>query len=147
MDNRETVEQSLSKLVSLKRELDLTIICIVSLNRSSYLYPFDFESIKETGLAEFSADAVWGLQLQCFDDPLFEEEKKLKEKRAMIKAAKAEIPRKIKLVSLKHRGQQAIYECNFIYYPQYDLFIPAADTEDTTPKKAARILTAGGKHR
>ena len=124
-DKREAVEEALSKLVLLKRELDLTIIAIVSLNRSSYLYPFDFESIKETGLAEFSADVVWGLQLACFDEPLFEEEKKLKEKRARIKAAKSEIPRKIKLVSLKHRGQQAIYDCSFTYYPQYDLFIPA----------------------
>lgn len=127
-DKREAVEEALSKLVLLKRELDLTIIAIVSLNRSSYLNPFDFESIKETGLAEFSADVVWGLQLACFDDPLFDEEKKQKQKRAMIKAAKAEIPRKIKLVSLKHRGQQAIYDCSFTYYPQYDLFVPMATT-------------------
>lgn len=138
-DKREAVEEALSKLVLLKRELDLTIIAIVSLNRSSYLNPFDFESIKETGLAEFSADVVWGLQLACFDDPLFDEEKKLKQKRAMIKAAKAEIPRKIKLVSLKHRGQQAIYDCNFIYYPQYDLFIPAQAPAGTTPKAGRKL--------
>lgn len=140
-DKREAVEEALTKLVLLKRELDLTIIAIVSLNRSSYLNPFDFESIKETGLAEFSADVVWGLQLQCFDDPLFDEDKKLKDKRAMIKAAKAEIPRKIKLVSLKHRGQQAIYDCSFTYYPQYDLFIPAqAPAAATTTPKAGRRL-------
>ena len=140
-DKREAVEESLSKLVLLKRELDLTIIAIVSLNRNSYLQPFSFESIKETGLAEFSADAVWGLQLQCFDEPLFDEEKKLKEKRERVKEARAEIPRKIKLVSLKHRGQQAIYSCSFTYYPQYDLFVPAPDAP------AVRKITAGGKAR
>ena len=138
IDKREAVEETLSKLVLLKRELDLTVIAIVSLNRNSYLYPFDFESIKETGLAEFSADVVWGLQLQCFDEPLFEEEKKLKEKRARVKAAKSEIPRKIKLVSLKHRGQQAIYDCNFTYYPQFDLFVPAAATTATSSPAGAQ---------
>lgn len=130
-DKRETVEECLRQLVLLKRELDLTIIAIVSLNRNNYLQPFDFESIKETGLAEYSADAVWGLQLQCLDDPIFTGEGKLKEKRDMVREAKAAIPRKVKLCSVKHRGQQAIYECNFDYFPQYDLFVPSADTEAT----------------
>lgn len=129
-DTRQSVEASLRQLVLLKRELDLTIIAIVSLNRNNYLQPFDFESIKETGLAEYSADTVWGLQLQCLDDPLFSDEKKISEKRNRIREAKAAIPRKVKLCSLKHRGQQAIYECNFDYFPQYDLFVPSADTEE-----------------
>ena len=128
-DTRQSVEASLRQLVLLKRELDLTIIAIVSLNRNNYLQPFDFESIKETGLAEYSADTVWGLQLQCLDDPIFSGEGKLKEKRDMIREAKGAIPRKVKLCSVKHRGQQAIYECNFDYFPQYDLFIPSAEAE------------------
>jgi replicative DNA helicase len=128
-DTRQSVEASLRQLVLLKRELDLTIIAIVSLNRNNYLQPFDFESIKETGLAEYSADTVWGLQLQCLDDPIFSGEGKLKEKREMVRDAKAAIPRKVKLCSVKHRGQQAIYECNFDYFPQYDLFIPSAEAE------------------
>lgn len=142
-DKRETVEECLRQLVLLKRELDLTIIAIVSLNRNNYLQPFDFESIKETGLAEYSADVVWGLQLQCLDDPLFSEEKKLKEKRDTVREAKAAIPRKVKLCSVKHRGQQAIYECNFDYYPQYDLFVPTADTEAAgsyRPQRAGKRL-------
>lgn len=142
-DKRETVEECIRQLVLLKRELDLTIIAIVSLNRNNYLQPFDFESIKETGLAEYSADVVWGLQLQCLDDPLFTEEKKLKEKRDTVREAKAAIPRKVKLCSVKHRGQQAIYECNFDYFPQYDLFVPTADTEAASiyrPQRAGRRL-------
>lgn len=126
-DKRETVEECLRQLVLLKRELDLTIIAIVSLNRNNYLQPFDFECIKETGLAEYSADVVWGLQLQCLDDPVFSEEKNLKEKREKIRKAKEAIPRKVKLCSVKHRGQQAIYDCCFDYFAQYDLFVPADD--------------------
>ena len=145
---REIVEECISQLVLLKRELDLTIITIVSLNRSNYLQPFDFESIKETGLAEYSGDVVWGLQLQCLDDPLFNSgDTKLKEKREKIKEAKAEIPRRVKLVSVKHRGQQAIYDCSFKYFPQYDLFIPDESETSTAgqPPKAARAFKSGGK--
>lgn len=141
-DTRETVEECLRQLVLLKRDLDLTIIAIVSLNRSNYLQPFDFEAIKETGLAEYSGDVVWGLQLTCLDDELFTKEGKLKEKREKVKAAKREIPRKVKLCSLKHRGQNPIYEVYFDYYPQYDLFVPAQDAaslKDARPDLRRRI--------
>ena len=127
LDNREKVEESIKQLILLKRELDLTIIAIVSLNRTNYLQPFDFEAIKETGLAEYSGDVVWGLQLACLDEPIFEKEGKLKEKRETVKAAKKAIPRKVKLCSVKHRLQNPIYECYFDYYPQFDLFIPATE--------------------
>ena len=142
MDNREKVEESIKQLILLKRELDLTIIAIVSLNRVNYLQPFDFEAIKETGLAEYSGDVVWGLQLACLDEPLFSQEGKLKEKREKVKAAKKEIPRKVKLCSVKHRLQNPIYECYFDYYPQFDLFIPAAEpgyTESATGQKIRKL--------
>lgn len=125
--NREIVEECIAQLVLLKRELDLTILTIVSLNRANYMQPFDFESIKETGLAEYSGDVVWGLQLRCLDDTDFLEAKTIERKRELIRAAKGELPRKVKLCSVKHRGQQAIYDCAFDYYPQYDLFVPVAD--------------------
>ena len=127
LDNREKVEESIKQLILLKRELDLTIIAIVSLNRTNYLQPFDFEAIKETGLAEYSGDVVWGLQLACLDEPMFSQEGHLKDKREKVKAAKKAIPRKVKLCSVKHRLQNPIYECYFDYYPQFDLFVPAAE--------------------
>ena len=139
MDNREKVEESIKQLILLKRELDLTIIAIVSLNRTNYLQPFDFEAIKETGLAEYSGDVVWGLQLACLDEPIFEKEGKLKEKREKVKAAKKAIPRKVKLCSVKHRLQNPIYECYFDYYPQFDLFIPAAEPGYTESELGQKI--------
>lgn len=145
-DRRETVEECLTQLVLLKRELDLTILAIVSLNRNNYLQPFDFEAIKETGLAEYSADVVWGLQLQCLDEDLFQEEKKLKEKRDRIREEKKAIPRMVKLCSVKHRGQQAVYDCYFQYFPQYDIFVPMeAPAQNQNKHPAAKRFTAGGK--
>ena len=126
---REAIEECIKQLVLLKRELDLTIICIVSLNRMNYQQKFSFEAIKETGLAEYSGDAIWGLQLRCLDEPMFNspETKVSKgEKQDRIDAAKDETPRRLKLVAKKHRGQKGQYECYFDYYCAYDLFIPVA---------------------
>lgn len=123
---REIIEEVISQLVLLKRDLDLTILCIVSLNRASYQQKFDFESIKESGLAEYSGDVVWGLQLRVLDEnDIFEEDKKGAKKREAIREAKAANPRRVKLCSIKHRGQNAFYDCYFDYRPQFDLFIEA----------------------
>lgn len=115
-DIRESIEECLRQLVLLKRELDLTIIAIVSINRSSYNESFHLEAIKETGLAEFSADVVWGLQLSCLD------EGKANEK--TIEEEGSKIPRKVTLKALKHRLNPQKYKVKFNYYPQYDLFVP-----------------------
>lgn len=123
---REIIEEVIGQLVLLKRDLDLTILCIVSLNRASYQQKFDFESIKESGLAEYTADAVWGLQLRVLDEnDIFEQDKKGALKREAIQEAKAANPRRVKLCSIKHRGQNPFYACFFDYRPQYDLFVEA----------------------
>lgn len=123
---REQIEEVIAQLVLLKRDLDLTILCIVSLNRASYQQKFDFESIKESGLAEYSGDVVWGLQLRVLDEnDIFEQDKKGALKREAIREAKAANPRRVKLCSIKHRGQSAFYDCFFDYRPQYDLFVEA----------------------
>ena len=145
-DVRETVEEAIRALVLLKRELDLTIISIVSLNRANYMTPFDFESIKETGLAEYSADAIWGLELTVIDDEVFDHDKDLKQKRKLIKKAKKAIPRKIRLSSLKHRQQQGVYQCYFEYYPQYDLFIPDNAAEEKAKWQEEHDDDGGSSH-
>lgn len=110
----------------MSRELDLTVIAISSVNRANYLTPIDFESLKESGSIEFSCDVLWGLQLQCLNDDIFSQEKKIKEKREIVRAAKSATPRKIELSCLKNRYGIANYSCYFDYYPAFDVF-----TEDT----------------
>jgi len=124
---RETVDTTVTQLKRISRELDLTVIAISSVNRANYLTPIDFEALKESGGIEFSADVVWGLQLQCLNnDPIFDKETGLKQKREKIREAKAANPRKIELCALKNRYGIANYSCYFNYYPANDLF-----TEDT----------------
>lgn len=124
MTTKEAVDYTVTELKRISRDLDLTVFVISSVNRANYLTPIDFESLKESGGIEYTADVIWGLQLQCLHDPLFDDpQKKIKEKRKMIKQAKASDPRQIELSCLKNRYGIANYSCAFDYYPSLDLFV------------------------
>ena len=75
----------------------------------------------KTGI-EYTADVVWGLQLQAIHDDLFNKPNKTKEKREKINKAKGATPRKIELVCLKNRTGRSNYSCLFDYYPKFDTF-------------------------
>lgn len=121
---KDAVDAHVRALKMLQRNNDLVVLVICSLNRQNYLTPVDFESFKESGGIEYTADVVWGLQLAIMNDELFDKDKKLKEKREAVKQAKLEVPRKVELVCLKNRYGRSSYSCGFNYYPQYDLFVP-----------------------
>lgn len=120
---KELIDNNVTELKRLSRREDIPIFVISSVNRGNYLAPIDFESFKESGGIEYTADVVWGLQLQVLYDDIFNKEGKLKEKRQKIKSAKAANPRRIDLVCLKNRYGISSYTIGFEYYPQHDLFI------------------------
>ena len=121
---RQHIDNTVTELKRLSRELDLTIFIISSVNRANYLTPIDFESLKESGGIEYTCDAIFGLQFQCLDNDIFNtaDKTKTKQKREEIKKAKAANPRKIELVGLKNRYGKANFSCYFDYYPANDLF-------------------------
>ena len=95
-----------------------------------------FESFKESGGIEFSADIIWGLQ--------FYATKELKDagtqkNREIIDAAKAETPRKVHLKCLKNRNG-ALYDCYFKYYSASDYFEPCeeSDFKNDSPDEKAK---------
>ena len=135
---RETIDSAVTELKRLSRELSTTIFAISSVNRGNYLTPIDFESLKESGGIEFTADVVWGLQLQCLNDEMFNKQENIKGKRDKIKEAKGAEPRKIELVCLKGRGGKSTFSCYFNYYAAKDLYVETDKLEYTangdTPK-------------
>lgn len=140
---KEMIDSSVTELKRLSRELDITVFVISSVNRANYLTPIDFEALKESGSIEYTADVIWGLQLQCLNEPLFSEANKIKEKREKVKAAKAANPRKIELSCLKNRYGVSTFSAFFNYYPANDYFEPCSDADlDFTPagRKAGRSL-------
>lgn len=124
MDTREAVDHIVHRLKALQNKYDLTVIVISSLNRQNYLTPIDFESFKESGGIEYTADVIWGLQLSVMSDELFGREGKIKEKRDKVREAKTANPRAIDLVCLKNRYGRASYTAQFNYFPASDTFVP-----------------------
>lgn len=143
---KETVDSTVTELKRLSREHGLTIFIISSLNRTNYLSPIDFESFKESGGIEYTADVVWGLQLQVMNDDLFSTDKKTIEKRKTVKEAKKADPRKIELVCLKNRYGVSSYSCYFDYFPRYDLYVETLEPpEPIAAPKPKRTSTRKGK--
>lgn len=126
---KETVDTTVTELKRISREHGLTVFIISSVNRANYLTPIDFESLKESGGIEYTCDVVWGLQLQCLNDPVFDKANNIKERRQRIKEAKAATPRKIELCCLKNRYGIANYSTYFDYYPAADLFTECSPDE------------------
>lgn len=135
MSLKETIDINITELKRLSRDYNLTVIAISSVNRGNYLTPIDFESFKETGGIEYTADVVWGLQLQVINDDLFNKTTGTKEKREKLKDAKAESPRKIELVCLKNRYGIASYTVGFKYFPMWDLFLQDDDYNNNNSRK------------
>lgn len=119
---REAIDFNVVELKRLSRDLDTPVIVISSVNRSNYLLPVDFESFKESGGIEYTADVVLGMQLSCLEEAIFSDDKKVKEKRERIKAAKGANPREVQIVCLKNRYGSPDWTIDYKYYPRYDLF-------------------------
>ena len=122
LSDKQAVDQNVHALKKLQADLDLTLFVVSSVNRANYLTPMSFESFKESGSIEYTADVVWGLQFACLSEELFSKKDSFKEKRQRINEARAESPRSIELVCLKNRYGKAFYTVPFHYIPECDLF-------------------------
>lgn len=140
IDTKSTVDAVITELAQLKRKYNLTIFVISSVNRTNYLTPIDFESLKESGNIEYTCDVVWGLQFQCINEPLFTAKEKIQEKRAEINKARAATPRKIQLSCLKNRYGAGTFTCNFDYYPANDLFIDNGSADPVCRSSEKRYM-------
>lgn len=126
---RDIIDSAVTELKRLSRELGLIVFVICSVNRANYITPIDFESLKESGGIEYTADAVWGLQLQCLSTDKVFDGNNLTEKREAVKNAKSENPRKIEFVCLKNRSGKPYFTCPFTYYPAHDFFVDDSEKE------------------
>lgn len=123
-DTKTSIDHIVHTMKVMQRDLNLSVLLISSLNRQNYMTPIDFESFKESGGIEYTADVMWGLQLAVLNDDLFNKEGKIKEKREKIKEAKARPRREIDLVCLKNRYGVSNYTVSFRYATAWDYFMP-----------------------
>jgi len=132
---KSAVDDTARKLKIFQRETGTTFFVVSSLNRQNYMTQISFESFKESGGIEFSADVVWGLQLYATKDL---KDMSVQHNREKIDAAKKENPRKVHLKCLKNRNG-GLYDCYFKYYPASDYFESVADEEELTKSNRERV--------
>ena len=152
LSDKQAIDENMSALKIMSRRWGLPVIAISSLNRANYMLPVDFESLKESGSIEYSADVVFGLNYRIIkDDEAFAKEKNITEKREKIsKAMNGDTitgARKIWMNNLKNRFGRARFDCYFTYTPRVStyredttgIFVPDEEAEDL--KRAEAIFT------
>ena len=121
-ERRDGISNNVRKLKDFQLKTGSTIIALSSLNRDNYSMPVSFESFKETGEIEYSADVMWGLQLYYVNRATG----KVIEDRLKFEEAKKESPRKIQLKCIKNREGNN-YDCFFFYHSAHDHFEPCEE--------------------
>ena len=101
------VDDSVRKLKKFQRDTNSTFIVISSFNRANYTQGVSFESFKESGNIEYTADVVWALQLYILNSI---NPNNIADSRKKIDVAKRQQPRQIQLKCLKNR-QGTNYDC------------------------------------
>ena len=91
------IDDIVRKLKNFQRNTNTTFIVISSFNRTNYAQPVAFESFKESGGIEYSADVVWALQLDILNHIKTGD---IAKNRKLIDQAKNSAPRQIQLKCL-----------------------------------------------
>ena len=125
MTTKDYVDEHVRVLKDLQSKYNLIMVLICSFNRANYASPVDYESFKETGAIEYTADVLWGMQLQIIGQSnTFGKDDKAKNlKRKEINEAYRKNPRSVMLVNLKNRYGKKSYSCGFNYHCAYDYFV------------------------
>ena len=120
------IDDIVHKLKTFQRETNTTFIVISSFNRVNYYQQVSFESFKESGNIEYTADVVWALQMYVANT--VKDGANISSTRKKFEAAKLQKPRELQLKCLKNR-QGNNYDCYFNYYSAHDYFKEATLTE------------------
>ncbi len=125
-----SVDDCVRKLKTFQEATKSVVVAISSINRLNYTQPITMEAMKESGVIEYTADVIWGLQMNIVNQ--------LTSKTGLIDAKKAindavmQQPREVHLKCLKNR-EGGNYDCWFDYYCAHDFFEPNDSLEFNNP--------------
>lgn len=130
LSTKDAVDHHMRRLKQLQDDNKIVVIVISSLNRQNYETQIDYEAFKESGGIEYTADVIWGIQLEVLHDEIFDKASgKGNAKKDMVREAKAKIPRDIEFICLKNRFGISSYSLMFKYLPQFDYFVPVMEAD------------------
>ena len=120
------IDDIVHKLKSFQRDTNTTFIIISSFNRDNYYKHVSFESFKESGNIEYTADVIWALQMYIVN--LIKIGTSSSKIRRIVDNAKLSQPRAIHFKCLKNR-QGNNYDCYFNYFSAHDFFSPCSEAD------------------
>lgn len=132
--DKEKIDENVTALKQMARDFNITVFLISALNRGGYYNSVGFESLKESGSIEYTADVVWGLQPDCISEKtsLFNSAARHEDKKDEIDKAMKKNPRTIELKCQKNRNGAMKFNCKFAYYPACDLYVEEPDEPEET---------------
>lgn len=134
-DDKRRTDEAMRQLKQLSASHGLTVFVVSSLNRQNYEESASFQSFKESGGVEYTADTILGLQLRAITEPEYMTAKSdTTKKREIIEAAKMATPRRLRLLCLKNRSGLTGWNIDMDYYPRCDTFRESEDFPAFTPK-------------
>ena len=122
LNDKAKIDDIVRKLKSFQRDTNTTFIVVSSFNRQNYFQHVSFESFKDSGNIEYTADVIWALQLNVVNQ--IKAGATISDTRKKFDDAKKTQPREIQLKCLKNRHGQN-YDCYFNYFSAHDFFQPA----------------------
>lgn len=129
MSDKQIVDENVTRLRVLSKDLRTPIVCISSLNRASYSGVISMEAFKESGAIEYGADVLIGLQprqlREAVESVNKDQEQKKVAREALVKTKSSGKPRDMEIVILKNRAGLVTEDKGipFTYMPVKNLFI------------------------
>ncbi|MFC5542797.1 DnaB-like helicase C-terminal domain-containing protein [Ureibacillus suwonensis] len=117
---RSTIDTVVTSLKQISRKFNIPIVLISAFNRSAYYAPISFEGFKESGVIEYTADVLMGLQFRNL--PQISNQKDDFKKKEIIESFKLKEPREITLQVLKNRFGSASEQMHLQYFAKYNYF-------------------------
>lgn len=107
--DKQSADDNVRALKHLARDLNCPVIAISSLNRGSYSAGIDLSSWKESGLIEYTADVLLGMQIRNYVQKLQGPERESRRKASqLMEQAKSQRVRDVELIVLKNRSGAVI---------------------------------------
>ncbi|MFL2073103.1 DnaB-like helicase C-terminal domain-containing protein, partial [Marinilactibacillus psychrotolerans] len=124
------VTDSVSVLSELTKQAEVPVLVISSLNRASYWQDVSFESFKESGEIEYSADVMLGLEFAHREEYItVQKNGHVELNKEKFDQRKQEVPRRVEMVILKNRTGKTGGHIFFKYNAKYNNYQACTEKE------------------
>nr|WP_010892280.1 DnaB-like helicase C-terminal domain-containing protein [Lactobacillus delbrueckii]AAF61724.1 primase-helicase [Lactobacillus delbrueckii subsp. bulgaricus] len=128
------VTDSVSVLSELTKQAEVPVLVISSLNRASYWQDVSFESFKESGEIEYSADVMLGLEFAHREEYItVKGNGHVELNKEKFDQRKQEVPRRVEMVILKNRTGKTGGHIFFKYNAMFNSYQACTEKEAAIP--------------